>query len=173
MTDRQKELLSKYLDDRNMQKLLNMDKQSEYNVSKNFIDLILHMRWYHQICGEMCHVPYFTETPNKEEKEKIESIINQNKKQFGLLADEYASVEEKDFLDDAHVWYVVKQQWYKGMSETPTTRKIRVKFIPSSTDYCSKCIPFENIYNELFDMGIFSLVDLMDFYYGKAKKARE
>lgn len=59
------------------------------------------------------------------------------------------------------------------MSETPTARKIRVKFIPSSIDYCGKCIPFENIYNELFDMGIFSLVDLMDFYYGKAKKARE
>lgn len=45
---------------------MNMDKQSEYNVSKNLIDLILHMRWYHQICGEMYHVPY----PNRQVKKK-------------------------------------------------------------------------------------------------------
>lgn len=169
MTDKQLNFLSKYLSKNNLKKLSSMDKNRQYNISKSFIDLILHMRWYHQVYGEMCAIPYFTEIPNSKDKKEIEQLINRNRKRFGLLEDEYASVIEKDFLDENHVWYLVKQEWFKGMSETASTKTVEVKFIPSEIEYCSTCVPFENIYNELFDMEIYSVNKLIDFYYDKAK----
>lgn len=139
MTDKQKAILTKYLNDSNMKKLQKMDQQTQYMVCKDFIDLILHMRWYHRVCGEMCLVPYFMDRPEAKCKEEIERIINQNRKNFGLAEDEYATVVERRYLDDDHAWYVAKQTWFKGMSETPTSHAIMVKYSPREPKCYSSC----------------------------------
>ena len=168
MTDKQRQILSKYLNECNMKKLLNMDRDIEFNISKNFIDLIFHMRWYHPVAGEMCSIPFFEGEPDIKIKKKIESIVNEDRIKFGLLGDEYAYVDQKIYFDDQHAWYVIKQTWVKGASDTLRTNIMPIKY----SDKNDACLPFEGIYNELFDMKIYSIVDLVKFYYSAAQKLR-
>lgn len=169
MTDKQKELLKKYLCEENMQKLLNMNKKEEYDISKSFIDLILHMRWFHPVCGEMCAVPYYKCEPDNDEKRVIEIILNKYKKEYGLLDDEYAYIKKVCYLDEIHKWYMVQQDWFKGMSETPSSRTIFVKY-NENVFGSNRIVKFSNIYNELFDMGIYSIEQLMKFYFNNSNK---
>lgn len=169
MTDKQKELLKKYLCEENMQKLLNMNKKEEYDISKSFIDLILHMRWYHPVCREMCAVPYYECEPKEDEKEAIEEIINRYKCEYGLLDDEYAYIKKVCYLDENHKWYMIQQDWFKGMSDTPSSRVVFVKYNKNDVGH-DRITKFSNIYNELFDMGIYSIEQLITFYFDNSNK---
>lgn len=171
MTEKQKNLLSKYLTEENVEKLSAMSKDDEFFISKNFIDLILHMRYFHGVCGEMCKIPYYKRKPTKEEEKIIEETINSDRKRYGLVSDEYARVSEVRYLDDEHKWYVVRQEWFKGMSNSPTVREMAFKFYFDKEKYgANKCLPFAGIYNELFDMEIYSIDSLIRFFYEKSIK---
>lgn len=169
MTDKQRELLEKYLCRENMQKLLNMDKREECDISKNFIDLIIHMRWYHPVCGEMCSVPYYECEPDSDEKRVIEIILNKYKKEYGLLEDEYAYIKKVCYLDKTHKWYMIQQDYFKGMSDTLSSKVVFVKY-NEKVFGSERIVKFSNIYNELFDMGLYSIEQLMKFYFNNSNK---
>lgn len=167
MTDKQKDILKKYLNKNNLKKL----EEKSFDCASSFINMIIQNRWFHPVCGEMCSVPKFEMNPKKENQKyikDIEHIVNENRKEFGLLEDEYAYVDKVFYLDEKHKWYLIKQEWFKGMSESPSTKTILVKYYPSPVEYCSTCSKFEGIYNELFDMGICSMTGLVKFFYEKA-----
>lgn len=169
MTDKQKDFLKKYLNDNNLKKLEKMN----FKCVSSFIDMIIQNRWFHPVYGEMCSVPKFEMKPSKQEQEyikNIEQIVNANKKEFGLLTDEYAYVDNILYFDDEHKWYQLKQEWFKGMSNSPTTRTALVKYYHSSIKHCSTCSEFDGIYNELFDMGVYSMSDLIKFFFKKATR---
>ena len=171
MTEKQKSILTKYLNERNLKKLEGMKSV----VISSFIELILKNRWFHAVCGEMCSIPKFEMKPsevNPEYIENIEQIVNKRRKEFGLLEDEYAHVSKVFYLDAEHQWYQLKQTWFKGMSESESSRCCLVKYYHSPERNCSRCIPFEGIYNELFDIGVYSMNDLVNFFYNKAKEAK-
>lgn len=168
MTEKQAAIVKKYLNEKNLKKLEGM----KFEITSSFIDMILQFRWYHPVCGEMCSIPFFELKPNQEKKEiieDIEKIVNKKRKTFGLLDDEYASVSKVYYLDEKHKWYALKQSWYKGMSETQSSRTVFIKYHPSEVSGCSLCSVFDGIYNELFDIGIFSTVHLVNFFFEKAK----
>lgn len=169
MTDKQRDVLKKYLNKNNLNKLEEMD----FKCISSFIDMIIQNRWFHPGYGEMCSVPKFEMKPSKENQEyikNIEQIVNENRKEFGLLEDEYAYVDRVFYFNDKHKWYLLKQEWFKGMSESPSTRSVTIKYYHSPVEYCSTCTRFEGIYNELFDMGIYSMTGLVKFFYEKANE---
>lgn len=167
MTDKQRDILKKYLNENNLKKLEKMD----FKFTSSFIDMIIQNRWLHPVCGEMCSVPKFEMKPSKENQEyikNIEQIVNENRKDFGLLEDEYAYVDKVFYFDDEHKWYSLRQEWFKGMSESPSTRTVLIKYHHSPVKYCSTCSKFEGIYNELFDIDIYSMNNLVRFFFEKA-----
>lgn len=171
MTDKQRDILKKYLNEKNLKKL----EEMKFKHTSTFIDMIIQNRWFHDVYGEMCSIPMFEMNPNEENQDyikEIEQIVNKKRKEFGLLEDEYASVNKIFYLDNEHKWYSLKQSWYKGMSESPYTITVRVKYHHSPVEYCSTCSKFEGIYNELFDMGICSMVGLTKFFFEEANKNR-
>ena len=169
MTDKQRELLEKYLCKDNMQKLSSMSEKEEYNISKSFIDLILHMRWYHPSCEEMCSVPYYECEPSTDEKRIIEELLNRYREEYGLMNDEYAYIKKVCYLDENHKWYMIQQDWFKGMSDTPSSKVIFVKYNKEIFG-SNRIIKFSNIYNELFDMKIYSMEQLVKFYFNNSRE---
>lgn len=169
MTGKQKNILTKYLNEENIKKLEKM----EYEITSSFIDMILHNRWFHPVLGEMCSIPNFEKEPSKESElniKEIERIVNEDRNKFGLLEDEYAHVDKVFYFDDEHKWYSLKQTWFKGMSESSSIRTTLIKHHHSPVESCSVCTKFDGVYNELFDMGVYSLNGLVNFFFKKAKE---
>lgn len=166
ISEKQINILKGRLTEENIKKLESLG----YNYVSSFIDLILHMKSHHCVAGEICLVPYYSiKYPSTDVTKEIEELANSDKEKYGLMKDEYASVIEIRYLDDKHIWYVIDQQWFKGESNTPTHRSKLFKYNKSNVKYCSYLSEFTGIYNELFDMEIFSLHKLIDFYYNNSK----
>ena len=168
MTEKQKNILEKYLNEKNLKKLEDMN----FDITSSFIDMIIQNRRFHPY-GEICLIPKFEIKPSEENQEyikEIEQIVNKNRKEFGLLEDEYARVDKVFYLNEEHKWYSLKQTWYKGMSESQSTRTVWIKYYHSPVESCSTCLKFDGIYNELFDMGIYSMVNLTKFFFEVANK---
>lgn len=176
MTEKQKKILEKYLNEKNLKKLEDM----KFERTSSFIDMIIRNRRFHPVAGEMCIIPRFEMKPRMEKQEyieEIEEIVNKKRKEFGLLEDEYASVDTVFYLDNEHKWYSLKQTWFKGMSESQSTRTVWIKYIPNPHNskyqhFDGQCFIFEGIYNELFDMGIYSMNGLINFFFNEANKIR-
>lgn len=152
LTEKQRNLLSKYISKDRIEKLSRMN----FERTSRFIEMIVHFRSFNPVVGELCNIPYLKRKPTKDEKNEIELYINSNKDKFNLLEDEYVSLYEVNFLPNGKKWFVVRQTWFKGMSESPRHRYAKISEDGNNM--------FEGIYNLLFDSGIYSTYGLVMLY---------
>lgn len=158
MTDKQKNIISKYLTSDRVEKLSEMD----FSIISSFIDMILHFRSFHPVVGELCSIPYLKRKPTSDEIKNIEPYVNTNKDKFNLLSNEYASVYDVNYLPNGRKWYVIRQTWFKGMSDSPTHKNIKI--LESGEK-------FNGIYNELFDSKVYSIMSLLKLYSDALQEA--
>lgn len=168
MTDKQLKILSQSITGERIKKL---DKLGFDTVS-SFIDMIIHMTYYSY--GTKCDaVKVFQRKPSNEEREEVEEIVNKDKNYYGLLSDEYAILDKVLYLDDEHYWYHIKQTWFKGMSESPSHKTCNIlneKCYENDRPYFTHYKKFDGVFNMLFDMKIYSMNRLIDFYYELANR---
>lgn len=152
MTEKQRNLLLKYLTEDRVKKMEKMD----FKVASKFIEMILSFRWYHPVAGEMCNIPYLKRKPTKTEVDKVHATIMENRSRLGLLTDEDVWVKEVRFLPNGKKWFWVEQTWFKGMANSPSHRSGCV----SDNGYEK----FDGMYNLLFDSGIYSIDGIVQLY---------
>jgi hypothetical protein len=157
MTEKQRIILEKYLTKDRIDKL----NQMSFKTSSSLIDMILHFKSYHTVCGEMCNIPFLIRTPTEEEVFVIEEMVNKNRSLYGLATDEYASLFKVKYIPRCKELFVVKQTWFKGMSNSPTCNYANLHKDGSKV---------EGIYNMLFDAEIYSIVGLTKSYADELQK---
>lgn len=143
MTDKQRNVLADRLTEDRITKLEMMG----FKRVSSFIELVLHFN--------KTSVPVLKRNPTTEESKVIEEIVDANREGLGLVKDEYASVKEVRYFIGGTKWFVLDQYWFKGESNTPTHRYTLVN--SNGTE------KFEGIYNALFDTGIYSLTDFIEY----------
>lgn len=156
MTPAQKELLKKYLNDKNIQNL----NQKSFECICSLIGLIV---------NTSNRIPTFERKPSKWEIEVLDQYFNQHpnkikhRNQYNLVSDEYVTVKIAHFLNPQNCWFLLEQSWFKGMSNSPTHHYQLVQIKDQEVQ------PFEGIYNILYELAIYSEVALRNYYYQIAK----
>lgn len=147
MTDKQRTFLKKYITDDRIDKL----SIENYELTNSFINLIMQTNSYGSIM-----ISYARIKPTKSEQLTIEKYVNDNIENFSGIKDEHATLESVCYFNEQHKWYVLDQNWCKGMSNNLTHNKILI-----DSDGKSK---FDGIYNMLIDSEIYSLCGLFLAY---------
>ncbi|EKS4345021.1 hypothetical protein QB607_003024 [Clostridium botulinum] len=147
MTDKQRNLLEKYITEDNINKLNNLG----FQYVSNFIKLILNTCSY-SICSiDICNKIECEST----EIEFIEKIINSDRKRYTKIHDEYISLYGAYTIPeyDKKI-YKLRQTWYKGMSNSPTHNYITIT---------EDCELYKGIYNTLIELKIYSIYAFMNY----------
>lgn len=152
MTDKQKKILEKYLDESRIEKLNNLD----FSYTTNFINLIFTFKGYHPLLGEVNSIPIFKtkEKPDAKFLKSLTEKVNENRKELGLITDEYASFDHIIFISPERKYYSFSQTWYKGESNSPSHYWVCVN---------SDGERFHGVFNELIDLNIYSVQQLLSY----------
>lgn len=148
LTDKQKRVLSKYIDENRIQKL----KSAGFDATSSFINMVICL-------GNIVSIIH--RKPTKEEKEQIEKYANNDTKRYKLLSDEYASLKSVCFIPTCEPWYHVQQEWFKGMSNSPSYKTANLRINGDN---------FEGVYNMLVDNKIYSINKLLYLYAEELQK---
>lgn len=148
MTDKQEKFLRRYIDEKNISKLKSLD----FNCTVSFIDMILKCR-----NGERIYIPHISKKvlEKSEDERKLEKLVNENKRELGLLQDEYACLKRTLYINPNRKYYVFEQRWFKGMSNSSTIKSVIVDKDGNK---------FNGFINELVELDIYSAIQLSQHY---------
>lgn len=149
ITVKQRNVLEKYLNEDRIKKLENLG----FKHVSAFISLILNTSYSD---SKECSINILSERiTTKSEITDIEKIVNDNRKYYHAVTDEYCSVESAYSIPNySKNIYRLKQSWFKGMSNIPTSRYITV--LEDGSIYPGD-------YNILMDLGIYSIPGFMNY----------
>ncbi|RZT02919.1 hypothetical protein [Cuneatibacter caecimuris] len=149
MTDKQRKLLQRYLDDGHIKVL---SSRGPYTVS-DFINLIIQTT--DKSSRYLNHIPVLERQYTAEEYKRISDMLHRNREKFGALEGEYlGTTNEVSYIYNGPTWYTACMTWSKGSGNT-------VSRIPFRVTEEGKC-PL-GVYDILVDMGIFSIGSLLDY----------
>ena len=150
MTEKQERVLEQYLTDEHIKAL----DDAGFDATSAFINLVLQTtRHTAGGCSVSC-MPVLERRPTEQEREKIEKKINSDRKAYGLLPDEYASVKTVRYYYGVPAWYVAMQTWYKGEGNSLSCKIARVSVDGEA---------LKSTYDTMYDMGIRSVRGLLKY----------